>query len=934
VSSTSTITSLLRGFLVCLIALTLAGCDRKSGSKSDTVEDGKVVPAGDLKDDPKVLSAPILDQPIYECTETVFVRGFVPNADIQVFVAGNPAPIGQGKSPMPSLSIKTSITFAVGQVLTATQTVNGQTSAPSEAVTVRSVKADYPNGLPKPRVDPPPLYRCGKATGARDVLPGSRLEFQSEPALAGGGFGPAATIATVNGSGPAQWATVNPAFGLGDRVRVQYEICADKSPLSNPEIVQQEPSTIPPPTVDQGYEGQEIIVVRNTVHGALLDVFANVISNRIGGSATPGGAGGQQVRVSPPVNAGDTLFAVQALCSKSPPGPGVVVKPCSELPAPRIAPPSPGDTQVQVTESVPGAEIQIYANGQKIGDGGGSVINLIRELVDGETVSVLQILGKCRGLTAYQVPVKCRASGDAMACSADWPSFGHDSTRRGEQPKSSALSDPNRVRTLKIGWTFTPPEPGHFRASPVVYKETVYVGMGNTAGSPYFDTDSGRLYAIDANTGKLKWQYPPAGNPPLTSAFTCNNSSAGIAASAAIARIGKKQADAVIFAAPDRSLPPGFGSGRLFALNAATGAEIWKSPALAVLDGTSPNSTSQLHEQIGYSAPLVRNGKVYVGIANHCDNPIQNGRVVAVDLNTGTPVAGFAYQSTNTRGGGVWSAVAAGADGELYITTGNTRSGNPGGEPRINRGLGMLRLDPATGAVIWKFQPVPFDLDNDPDWAAGPIASKTGCGHVAVSTQKDGWSYAVRAGDGKPGSANMAWQFPPTGVPFNSNDGTVHSDDRYLVRGAVWNDVFITMTAGENVVSDTNSGFGRLHGLNICGGDSDRVRWLFDVPSAVIGSSYQLGPPTVTGGVIFVGTASGHLVVFGDPSVVSAVGQRCSNPAVPSNACVANGFKLVSQPSLLADVSLGAGRILTEPALAHGRVFVSTEGGKVFMLEP
>jgi outer membrane protein assembly factor BamB len=146
--------------------------------------------------------------------------------------------------------------------------------------------------------------------------------------------------------------------------------------------------------------------------------------------------------------------------------------------------------------------------------------------------------------------------------------------------------------------------------------------------------------------------------------------------------------------------------------------------------------------------------------------------------------------------------------------------------------------------------------------------------------------------------------------------------------------VFITMTGGENVVADINAGFGRLHGLNTCADKSGRVRWLFDVPSATIGATYQLGPPTVTRGIVFVGTAQGHLVAFGDPGVATSAGQRCSNPAVSNASCVASGFALVPQPAVLADVTLDGSRILTEPALAGGRVFVATEGGRVFMLQP
>ncbi len=927
------------GLLLVTLAFWLAVPSCGPGDSGTKEDEGQVVKDGrDLNDNPEILSPPILGEPIYECTNVVFVQGFVPGAEVLVFADADPSPIG-GETSIDSsgATIKVKITFTKGQVITARQRFKGVTSGPSNAVTVRSHKDDYPGGLPKPRIDPPPLYRCGRATGSRDQLPGSHLEFQSEPPLGGGGFGPAVTIASMDGAAPAQWMSVSPPFELGARVRSKYRICTDDSPLSDGEIVQEQPAVIPPPTIDQGYEGQEIIVVRNIVNGAMLDVYANIVdvAHRIGGSPTPGGSG-QRVRVSPKAVSGDTLIPTQGLCDPPVQGPGMTVKPCSELPAAKINPPAPGDTQVEVTESVPGAEIQIYANGEKVGDGGGSIINLVRPLNDGEVVKVVQILGNCKSQWVFQVGVKCRVTTDIVACSGDWPAFRHNSTRNAQQTKNSALADPFRVRTLKVKWQYPlPGDPslgGGFRASPIIYKGKLYVGNGN-----------GRLYALDASNGNFLWKYPPDGQPALTSRFTSNPSSLGIASSAAIGRVRKdKEVDAVIFGAPDQSLQPGFGSGRLFALDANTGVELWKSPAVAVLEGdnTTGGSLTVRHEQIGYSSPLILNGKVYIGIANHGDNPIQNGKVVAVDLNSGAIVGGFSYQSTNTRGGGVWSSVAGGPSGELYITTGNVRNGNPGGEPSVNNGLSMLRLDPASGAIIWKFQPVPFALDDDPDWSSGPTAIKATCATLAASTQKDGWSYAVNAGSGSPGTSSVRWQFPPTAPPpgflFTPGDGTSHSDTRYLVPGAAWRDVFITMSAGVNVITNVSDGFTRLHGLNVCPGDSSRIRWLFDVPDTSPGSDYQLGPPTVTRGIVFVGTAQGHVVAFADPSAAADEGLRCSNPRVANADCVVNGFQLVPQPHLLRNVSalLDGSRILTEPALAGGRVYVSTEGGHVFMLEP
>ena len=121
-------------------------------------------------------------------------------------------------------------------------------------------------------------------------------------------------------------------------------------------------------------------------------------------------------------------------------------------------------------------------------------------------------------------------------------------------------------------------------------------------------------------------------------------------------------------------------------------------------------------------------------------------------------------------------------------------------------------------------------------------------------------------------------------------------------------------------------------------GRSSPVRWIADIPGTTTGQSYQLGPPTVTRGIIFVGTRQGHLVVLADPSVWPANGSVCNNPEVTNANCIANGFTLVPRPKILADIDLdpanGGDAIFTEPVLADGRVFVATTAGVLYMLEP
>jgi outer membrane protein assembly factor BamB len=425
--------------------------------------------------------------------------------------------------------------------------------------------------------------------------------------------------------------------------------------------------------------------------------------------------------------------------------------------------------------------------------------------------------------------------------------------------------------------------------------------------------------------------------------------------------------DAVIVGAQDPSLGP-LGSGaRLFALDAKSGAEIWKSEPVATVNGDTtadqtnpppPASLTELHQRIAFSSPLIFNNKIYVGIHDTRDDPIQTGRVIAVDLGTGRIDHSFQFQSVGTsaspptvRGGGVWNALAADGTG-VYFTTGNTRipwcvypyfgPSCPGPfqpEPSPNHGLSLLRVDKDTGNINWAFQPVPFTRDGDPDWAAGATVMSTSCGELIASVQKDGWSYAVNAGNG-----SLRWQFPPTGFgPAFLN--AVHGDDDYRRPGAAWNDVFIIRTGGETVAAPGHiaRGYDKLHALNACATtEPDRVRWIADIPNIMEGhTSYST--PTVTGGIVFIGTNKnpmdnkGHLVVLGDPSVVPAVGWRCSNTDYSSSACPAP-YVLVPIPRPLANVVMpdggGLAAMRNEPVLAKGRVFVATSAGHVYMLEP
>jgi hypothetical protein len=387
-------------------------------------------------------------------------------------------------------------------------------------------------------------------------------------------------------------------------------------------------------------------------------------------------------------------------------------------------------------------------------------------------------------------------------------------------------------------------------------------------------------------------------------------------------------------------------------LDAVTGALISESDPVALITSDSVNEdTTQPRQRIGLSSPLPLAGRTYVGVYGFADEPMGIGRIIAVD-SLGHIVSGFNFSAVGTDaspadtfGGSVWNSPAT--DGNsVYFTTGNVQCDNlvcQKAEPVPDNALSLLRIDKTTGGIIWKFQAVPFALDHDDDWAAGATIMKSSCGELIASVQKDGWAYAVRAGNGAPGAASLQWQFPPTGLGTVFLDAP-HGDGQYTGPGAAWGDVLIIAAGGESLVADgVTAGYGRLHALNACAtAEQDRVRWIADLDPGVGKGGYGIGTPTVTHGIVYIGvytSTGGHLVALADPSIAPPAGYRCSDIDYTTESdCTAAGYKMVPIPQVLADVALpdgGApGWMRSEPVLAGGRVFVGTGFGHVYMLAP
>ncbi len=229
-------------------------------------------------------------------------------------------------------------------------------------------------------------------------------------------------------------------------------------------------------------------------------------------------------------------------------------------------------------------------------------------------------------------------------------------------------------------WVYHVPNARGLRTSPIVYKGVIYV------------TNTNSIYALDARTGRLVWQYADT-----------RSKRSGVNRGSAI--LG----DRVYFTTADNYL---------VALDRQSGSLIFNRKFADVEKGTTSTS-----------APLAVNGRIIVGSAGG-DSGIR-GFVVALDANNGNelwrtytvpakgePGADSWGDLIEWGGGGAWlSGTYDPALNTLYWTTGNPWPDFSGATRKGDNlyTCSLIALDLDTGKMKWYFQFTPHDTH---DWDA------------------------------------------------------------------------------------------------------------------------------------------------------------------------------------------------------------------------
>ena len=353
---------------------------------------------------------------------------------------------------------------------------------------------------------------------------------------------------------------------------------------------------------------------------------------------------------------------------------------------------------------------------------------------------------------------------DAMLTQAsdnEWLTYGRDTNEQRFSPLTQ-ISD-STVGKLGLEWSADLDTARGQEATPLMHDGVLYV---TTAWS--------KVMAYDAKTGALKWSFDPKVPRDVLVHVCCD----------AVNRGAALYGDKLYVAALD---------GRLIALDAKTGKEVWVKTIV-------PNGS----DYAVTGAPRIAKGRVLIGAAG--GEYKARGYLAAYDAETGAlawkfytvpgdPSKPFEDKALEPAaktwsgeywklggGGTVWDAVVYDPKTNLiYFGTGNAEPWNPAPVGRKGDSLytsSIVAVNADTGAYAWHFQETPqdrWDFDSDAPITVADLKIGGHDRHVVMHAPKNGHVYLLDAKSGQFMSAkafatvNWAKSIDPkTGAPeFN-----------------------------------------------------------------------------------------------------------------------------------------------------------------------
>jgi outer membrane protein assembly factor BamB len=311
------------------------------------------------------------------------------------------------------------------------------------------------------------------------------------------------------------------------------------------------------------------------------------------------------------------------------------------------------------------------------------------------------------------------------------------------------------------------------------------------------------------------------------------------------------------------------GDDNFYALNALTGAILWKTKL-----GTP--TADYL-----WGSPVLFNGSIYEPVASFGDCPLVNGRLVQMDATTGAIQHTTYMAPTGCVGGGIWSSPAVdSSDNSIYVTTGTPNGCNTPGE--LAPSIVKLRASDLAILSSWTV-PQSAQVFGDADFGATPTLFPATINGVARSLvgalNKNGIFYAW---DRSNLAAGPVWQSTvadPSGSPRS-------------IASAAWDGTRLYVGAGGATLNGTSC-FGNISAL-------DPTTGAFLWRTCILG--FMSGGITVVPGVLIEGYGAGGNLLFLNPATGATLRLYTMTSRADGEATVSNGIVYVplQQGDLLA----------------------------------
>jgi outer membrane protein assembly factor BamB len=420
-----------------------------------------------------------------------------------------------------------------------------------------------------------------------------------------------------------------------------------------------------------------------------------------------------------------------------------------------------------------------------------------------------------------------------------WPAFGHDLSNTRSQPQEDELT-PDTVPLLLPKWTFSVAGgegEGNFQSTPVVADGCLYAG-----------TNTGWIFALNADTGELVWKTNLASSDLL----------AGLSGGVFALAVG----DGRVYANVSRS-----GGPYTVALDQRTGKELWKT-VVAKEDGSYTNSSVALIE-----------GMVFIGISGPEDvgpKVRHPGGFALLDADTGklitrTYTVSKADDARGLKGASLWGTpVYDSKTGYMYDGTG--QPANKDREHSYSNAILKIDVDRGRGTfgeIVGSYHG-DYDDRADVDFGGSPNLFTDSKGRpIVTALQKSGKYHAVFADN-----MEQAWWVRISSPLALGNAGTAAVDKKSVYISG--NTTTTPPSTNDLVFGSTEPTPGYLFSLDK---DDGTVNWR--TPVAGIAEYHLISE---AGGVVYIVTTHGLLLGVdasnGLPVVVRSLSADAADPCV------------------------------------------------------